>query len=130
MTRPALHQTLRFAVVGGAVAVFYVLLYTALKPVLSQAAANALAFLLAVALQYVAQTVYTFRRPLAVPTQIGRFTAMVGCGLIVSAVITGWVGPTLGWPDWAAATTVTVVLPVQNYLFMKFWVYSIKEAAA
>ena len=122
-------QTLRFAIVGAGVALFYVLVYLALTNVLLPGAANVVAFLLAVFLQYIAQTVYTFRRPLAVPTQIERFIAMVGCGLVVSAAITGWVGPTVGWPDWVAAAIVTIVLPVQNYLFMKLWIYTIKEAA-
>ncbi len=130
MTRDGGMQILRFGVVGVVVAALYVLLYLLLQPVLSQPAANALAFLIAVGVQYLGQTLFTFRRPLAVSAQIGRFTAMIGAGLLMSALITGWIGPQLGWPHWMSAAMVTVVLPVQNYVFMKLWVYSDREAAA
>ncbi|MEX0285248.1 MAG: GtrA family protein [Paracoccaceae bacterium] len=126
----SLHQAIRFGIVGASVAALYVVLYLLLKAVMAQGLANALAFLIAVGVQYVGQTVFTFNRPLAVPAQIGRFAAMIGCGLLISALITGGIGPQLGWPDWVAAVTVTIVLPAQNYLFMKLWVYSDREAAA
>lgn len=123
-------QLVRFGLVGVSVAGVYILLYLALQAVMAQALANALAFGLAVALQYVGQTLFTFRKKLAVPDQIGRFAAMIGLGLAVSALITGLIGPALGWADWLAAATVTVILPVQNYFFMKLWVYTSTEATA
>ncbi len=130
MTRAGVGQLLRFGVVGVTVAALYVLLYAALKTVTVQPIANAVAFLIAVAVQYVGQTVFTFRRPLGAPAQIGRFIAMISAGLVMSAILTGAVGPALGWVDWVAAAAVTVILPAQNYLFMKLWVYSAKEATA
>ncbi|MBO6776881.1 MAG: GtrA family protein [Marinibacterium sp.] len=130
MTRAEVGQILRFGVVGVTVAALYVLLYAGLKTVMVQPVANAVAFLIAVAVQYVGQTVLTFRRPLGVPAQIGRFIAMISAGLVMSAILTGAVGPVLGLADWVAAAAVTVILPVQNYLFMKLWVYSAKEATA
>lgn len=117
-------QIIRFGIVGVTVAGLYVLLYLGLQAVMAQAAANALAFGLAVLVQYVGQTLFTFRQKLAVPDQIGRFAAMIGLGLLVSALLTGLIGPALGWADWAAAAAVTVILPVQNYLFMTLWVYA------
>ena len=129
MSRDTAYQTLRFGIVGVGVAALYVLLYLGFQTVMAQSVANGLAFLIAVAVQYLGQTLFTFRRPLAVPAQIGRFVAMIGCGLVMSALITGMVGPALGWADWMSAVIVTVVLPVQNYLFMKLWVYIDREAA-
>jgi len=116
---------LRFAVVGAGVAAFYVLLYLGFQSIgLGQPLANALAFLMAVTGQYVAQTTWTFRRPLTLPNQISRFVVTISLGLVVSALITGALGPALGWADWVSAAVVTVVLPVQNFLFFRNWVFS------
>lgn len=125
MTGLLRHQPVRFAIVGIAVALFYVLTYLALMAAgLSRPAANATAFLLAVAGQYVAQTLWTFRRPLGLPDQIVRFACTIGLGLLVSALLTGVIGPAMNWTDWMAAALVTVILPVQNYLFFRLWVFS------
>lgn len=125
------YQPARFAVVGGGVALLYVVLYLALQALgVSQPLANTVAFLLAVAVQYVGQTVYTFRGKLVVPNQMSRFIGMILVGLLVSNLITGRLGPALGWADWISAVVVTVVLPVQNYLFLKIWVFSEKFASS
>jgi len=122
-------RLLRFAAVGTGVAGFYILCFLALEAAgLHRITANAAAFLAAVALQYLGQTVFTFRRKLAVPDQIARFAAMIGLGLLVSAGITAWIGPALGWAGWVSALAVTLILPVQNYLILKLWVYSGKTA--
>jgi len=116
---------LRFAVVGTGVAALYFLGYlTLLSLGLAVPLANFLAFVLAVLVQYVGQTAWTFRRPLALPDQISRFAFTISIGLLVSALITGTLGPGLGWSNWISAAVVTVVLPVQNYLFFRIWVFS------
>ncbi len=115
---------IRFAIVGTGVAACYFLLYLLfLELGLQQAGANTLAFMIAVTTQYIAQTMWTFRRPLGVPDQIVRFLVAIGCGYVVSLAITGYLGPGLGWPDWLSGGVVTVVLPVQNYLFFRTWVF-------
>lgn len=117
-------RMLRFAVVGAGVAAFYVILYLALlKLGFYQPLANIVAFISAVAVQYVAQTIWTFQRYLGVPKQILRFICTVGLGLLVSALITGILGPAMGWPSWVSAVLVTLVLPVQNYIFFRIWVF-------
>ena len=115
---------LRFGVVGSVVAGCYVALYLGLLALgLYQPLANLAAFLTAVLVQYLGQTMWTFHRPLALPGQIGRFLFTISFGLVVSALVTGTLGPGLGWPDWVSAAVVTVVLPVQNYLFFRNWVF-------
>ena len=115
----------RFAIVGASVAAIYILLYLGLLTMgLPQPLANLAAFLLAVAFQYVAQTTWTFRQPLALPNQISRFLVTITLGLLVSALITGTLGPALDWPNWISAAIVTIVLPVQNYLFFRNWVFT------
>ncbi|GGH34169.1 Putative flippase GtrA (transmembrane translocase of bactoprenol-linked glucose) [Cribrihabitans marinus] len=116
---------LRFALVGAAVALAYVALYLLfLQAGMGRGWANALAFGLAVAGQYVGQTLFTFRRRLIAPRQAMRFAVMIGLGLASSAAITGGLAPAFGLPDLAAAIAVTVILPVQNYILMKAWVYA------
>jgi len=118
-------QILRFAVVGTIVAALYVLLYLGLLAFgLIQPVANLLAFGSAVTVQYIGQAWWTFRQPLVMPEQIFRFTCTIVLGFVVSALITGLIGPALNWPDALAAAVVTVVLPVQNYLFFRIWVFA------
>lgn len=118
-------RILRFATVGGAVAVLYVGLYVAfLTAGLPQAWANGAAFALAVCVQYVGQTWWTFRRPLAVPDQARRFACTVGFGFLTSGLITGLAGPALGLSDTLSAAIVAVVLPVQNYVIFRLWVFA------
>ena len=109
-------QILRFSIVGATVAGLYVLAYTALLTAgMAQAPANALAFAGAVAVQYVLQTWWTFRRPLGLPDQMARFACTIAAGFAVSALITGVFGPALGWADWLSAAAVTV---------FRLWVYA------
>lgn len=118
-------HVVRFALIGGLVALTYFLLYLGfLQLGMTRGIANGLAFLLAVCLQYAGQAGFTFGKRLDDPLQILRFMVMVGLGLVVSGLITGVIPPAFGLADWIAAATVTVVLPVQNYIFMTVWVFA------
>lgn len=118
------NEIIRFAVVGTTVALCYVLLYLAFLTIgLSQPLANGFAFIIAVIVQYIGQTLWTFKRPLALPDQIIRFISAISLGFVVSAAITGYVGPAFGWADWVAPIIVTIILPIQNYLLFKIWVF-------
>ncbi|UWR63820.1 GtrA family protein [Phaeobacter inhibens] len=122
-------QLIRFAIVGVSVAAVYVLLFLAFLQIgLVAWGANALAFGLAVLAQYVGQTVWTFRQKLARQGQAMRFGCTVGLGFVTSALLTGMIGPMLGWSDWMAATIAALLLPVQNYIFFKIWVYAERGA--
>lgn len=118
-------RIIRFAVVGASVAALYVLLYLAFLYVgIAQGMANGLAFLIAVAVQYLGQAGFTFAAKLGDGAQMLRFGFMIGLGLITSALVTGLIGPALGWADWLAAVAVTLILPVQNYIVMTRWVFA------
>ena len=120
-----LNRLVSFGCVGATVAVIYVLLYLAFLSIgIPQIFANAFAFLIAVAVQYVGQAAFTFGKNLSNAHQMTRFAAMIGIGLVTSAVFTGIVGPILHMPEWVAAACVTVILPIQNYLIMTRWVFS------
>ena len=125
MITAAQAQFLRFAIVGTGVAALYVCIYLVFLAVsIGQPLANFLAFLIAVSVQYIGQTWWTFRKPLGRPDQIFRFACTIGLGYLVSAGITGALGPGLGWPDSVSAIVVAVVLPVQNYLIFRIWVFA------
>lgn len=117
-------QLFRFALVGGIVALTYIALYLLFLAVgMPQIAANACAFLLAIAVQYVGQGRFTFGKRLKDREQGLRFVVMVSLGLLTAALITGWIAKIVGLSDAIAALIVTVVLPVQNYLIMSNWVF-------
>ncbi len=119
------HRIIRFALVGTTVAALYILLYAGFLALgLAQVLANALAFLMAVAVQYLGQAGFTFDAPWRDSAQALRFIAMIGLGLLTSALITGALGPALGWHTLISAAVVTLVLPVQNFVIMSRWVFS------
>lgn len=116
---------IRFAIVGVTVAALYVMLYVGFLSLgLAIWAANALAFGIAVLVQYVGQTAWTFRQQLGKPDQMLRFGCTIAFGFLTSVFLTGGLGPFLGWQDWISASVVAVVLPVQNYVFFRIWVYA------
>jgi putative flippase GtrA len=115
----------RFALVGVLIAALYVLLYLVLLHIgMPQGRANALAFAIAVTVQYAGQARFTFGRQLADPTQMLRFSVMTGCGFVTSALVTGYIAPAMMLNNWIAAVAVTLILPVQNYLLMTLWVFT------
>lgn len=115
----------RFALVGGSVAVFYVGAFTLLRAQgVGEMPANTVAFAAAICVQYIGQSLLTFRQPMADLGQILRFGLTVGLGYVVSAIVTGLIGPALGWADWISATAVAALLPIQNFILFRLWVYS------
>lgn len=116
---------IRYAVIGVGVAAIYVLIYLGLLALdVARMQANAIAFSIAIASQYVGQSCFTYRRSLTDSEQIIRFGIMIGAGFVSSALITSVIAPQLGMADMASAIFVTVVLPVQNFVFMTLWVFS------
>ncbi len=115
----------RYALTGGVTAALYVVLYVAFLAMgVAQGLANGISFFLAVAFQYIAHAAFTFAVPVKDGLQITRFVVMIAAGFLMSAVITGWIGPQLGMSDWMSATVVAVVLPLQNYVVMSLWVFA------
>ncbi|MEP2920157.1 MAG: GtrA family protein [Sulfitobacter sp.] len=117
-----------FALIGVGIALLYVVVYLAfLRIGLVQSAANALAFGIAVTVQYVGQARFTFHRQLNDPRQILRFAIMIAAGFLTSAFITGGIAPYFMLAPWIAAVAVTLILPVQNFVLMTLWVFCTPE---
>lgn len=120
------YKCARFGVVGIMTALSYVAMYPAfLAAGVPQPAANALAFFLAIVLQYIGHALFTFERRLINRSQITKFAIMVGCGFGMSMLVTGPLAEALGMPAWAAALAVALYLPVQNYILMTLWVFAV-----
>jgi len=118
-------RMIRFACVGASVAALYIVLYLLFLHVgWAQWIANGVAFLLAVAVQYVGQAGITFKARINDRAQVLRFAVMIGLGLLTSAGITGLLAPMMGLADWLAAGIVTLVLPIQNYVILSRWVFA------
>lgn len=129
MDRAELGRLIRFSVTGTGVAAFYVVAYVLLFHTGVPAFwSNLVAFVSAVAVQYVVQTVWTFRGRLDDSLQGMRFVTTVSLGLAFSTLISAVIGPYLNWPAWLAAVLVAVTLPVTNYIVFRFWVYGIGSA--
>jgi len=122
--RAEIGRTLRFAVVGASVTATYAAGYAGLRWLgTAPWAASALAFAMAIAWQYRAQTAWTFRAPSRAPGRARRFGVTVAAGLVVASAITGWIGPATGLSEAGAVAGVILWVPVQNYLIFRFWVY-------
>lgn len=129
MTKMELKQVVRFSMTGVTVAAVYVIGFVVLERLgLRNVSANLLALMIAVTLQYVVQTTWTFEKSLRDGGQLGRFAIAIGTGLVVSTVLTSVVAPSLEWSPWLAASVVAVTLPVINYLFFRFWVFAAQDA--
>ena len=118
-------ESLRFAVTGVFVAAIYFMLFPVMKLLsLSTGIANMIAFLTAVLVQYLIQSIWTFRRPAKNIHQARKFAVTILIGLIVSSLISLVGKEFLLLNDWWVAAIVVTVLPVINYLAFKLWVFN------
>lgn len=114
----------RFIIMGIVNTVVYVGLFIGLRKTgVTPFWANLVAFATAVCVQYIGQSLFTFRTRLKDISQMLRFAVMIGAGLVASSVLATFVGPLLLWPSWLVALVVTVWLPIQNFVLMRLWVY-------
>ena len=117
-------RILRFALVGASVALLYVGCYAVLRWNGSAPwGASPVAFALAIVWQYVAQSLLTFRARPSLDGQSVRFVVVIGAGLAVSTLITGWLGPAADLPEAVSLLAVILWLPLQNYILFRLWVF-------
>ena len=118
-------ELVRFAVVGVVVAAVYFALFLFLvQALLSEIAANTVAFCTAVVLQYALQSKWTFGKDMANPAQIRKFLGTVGLGFLLSGAISGVLAPAWNWPPKVTALVVIVTLPISNFVLFKLWVFA------
>ena len=124
-TRETLAQALRFALVGVTVACVYVIGYLVLRRIgIPPAPAATVAYGIAIVLQYLGHSGFTFRRRVRDGGQIRRFVILNGIGLVTAVVLTLVLTNGFNTPDWVASAAVVVVLPVLNWFLMRLWVFA------
>lgn len=117
-------RILRFTIVGVSVAALYAGLYVVFRRLEGpEWLASLAAFGLCVCVQYLAQTVFTFRAPLAAPGQLLRFLVTITLGAAIATLIPGALGPAARLPESASVAIVVVLLPIANFLMLRIWVY-------
>lgn len=122
-----LAELLRFAVVGVLIAAIYFGLFVSLSQTqLSPIVVNAVSFGIAVAVQYVLQSKWTFKKDAADTAQAGKFLVTISFGFLLSTAISGFVGPFLQWSAPFTAAAVVVIVTVSNFLLFKIWVFTRK----
>ncbi len=114
----------RFATTGFIVAVVYVALHSVLATQIAPLASNMISFCLAVGVQYVLQTSWTFRRDIKDRDQAVRFAFVIAVGLTYSSIMTAFVGPLLDVSATLSAGFVAVTLPFLNFIAFRLWVYT------
>lgn len=119
-----LGQLMRFGTTGFMVATVYVVLHALLVSQVSAVVSNLIAFGSAVAVQFVLQTVWTFKRDLKDRDQAMRFGFVIAVGLAYSSFVTAIAGPSMGLSAPLSAGLVAVTLPVLNYIAFRLWVYT------
>jgi putative flippase GtrA len=122
----SLWLVIRYGLVGAAVALIYIVSFKLLQIAdLFPAVINScLAFLIAVAVQYLGHAAITFRRTVRDGAQAVRFALTVGMGMVLSAIVVGCVGPALGIRDHYSALAVIVIVPFFNFIVFKVWAFA------
>ncbi len=115
----------RYTIVGVSVAGVYLGMLSLLEIVdfAPSMVNSAIAFVIAVIFQYIAQGAFTFKRALKDSGQIARFATTVTAGLAISTFIVGHAGPSLGYSTLASSFVVVALLPIFNFLMFLFWVF-------
>lgn len=86
--------------------------------------ASITAYILAVIFQYLGHTIFTYKRRILHQTQLYRFITINLIGLVISVLMIDYITPYAGLSRTISAFTLTLFLPMFNYVFFRFWVFS------
>lgn len=117
----------RFIVVGTSVAAIYIVLSLALNRFIADLrVASAIAFAVAVAIQYLGHRLYTFGSRNRKADELFRFLVVISLGIVLSFVITH-VGGAMSVSPILSLLTVAVVTPLVNFIFFSLWVFVARD---
>lgn len=117
-------RLLRFGTVGALVAGLYALGFAALVGLgLATPVANALAYLGAIAVQFIGHRQFTYRSAARLSQSVPRFLVTNGAGLAASAVLTLLLHDRLGLPALATGIVVSGALAAMNWVVFQRWVF-------
>ena len=118
-------RLITYAAVGiGVLLVYLALNLIFLQLGLTAGTANVMAFVLAVCVQYAGQTLFTFGGQLNDKSQALRFIVMITLGWSASQAIVLVCAKQPNLSPSVGPALAALWLPVQNYFFLRFWVYA------
>lgn len=124
---------IRFGMVGVTVAASYALAYHVQFTLIGMGrfAANLIAFVLAIVLQYLLHATFTFKdRRVADGRQVMRFGTTVFAGYVISVVVTSILVPRGVLGEAVGTAVVVLLLPVVNLIVMGLWVFGERATRA
>ena len=86
-------------------------------------AAGLAGYLASVAISYLGNSLFTFRRPALHAPQFARFMAISLAGLALNLGLVFLGTHTLGWPLWEAEIPVVILVPGATFVMSKFWAF-------
>lgn len=120
---PFLGQVARFGVSGAIYTLVYIGCGKALlSSGLSLAATGALALLVASATGYALHRMFSFRSRNEAPGEAARFGLLVLANATLSSAALPALAKKVGLPDTLALMSVSLILPVTNFVAMKWWI--------
>ena len=126
ITRERAPFLVRYAIVGGSVAVLYALVYWFAEPRLSAYGAATAAFIGAIVAQYIGHAKYTFGVPAKNRGQLFRFIVTTAFGY-AAAMSVAWASETYGFGRLPSVIVMLVLIPIVNFLVFVFWVFVQKQ---
>lgn len=118
----ALAEPLRFAAVGLTATAVHVAVGLTLASIFGLApwAANIAAFVVALVVSYVGNSIVTFRVRAARADAFAKFAFMSGCGFVLNqGIVVALTG--LGWTYAAALAVVVAIVPAATFFAAKYW---------
>jgi len=117
----------RFIIVGTSVAAIYIALSLALNRIIPDLrVASAIAFAVAVAIQYLGHRLYTFGSRNRKADELFRFLVVISVGIVLSFVITH-IGSAFSVSPVLSLLIVAVVTPLVNFIFFSVWVFVARD---
>jgi putative flippase GtrA len=116
---------IRFGIVGATTAAIYFVLYFGLRGLtsLGPAESSTIAYVAAIAFQYVAHARFTFGKRPADAGQATRFLVNVALGGVIAALIMEYGPGLLNVSEFVCGLLLIVVLAAYNWTMMRLWVY-------
>ncbi len=116
-------EVARFVLVGGAASATHLAVGLGLERFagLRPWAANIVAFLAALGVSYLGNTLFTFKVDARRADAFVRFAVMQATAFAINQVIVMVLTGPARWPYWAALAVVLVVVPPTTFVISKYW---------
>jgi putative flippase GtrA len=120
---PLARQILRFALVGGAASATHFVVALSLAHFAHAApwAANIAAFLTALIVSYLGNSILTFEVEARRAGAFAKFAALSAVGFVLNQTTVVLLTGPAHWPYWAALCVVLILVPPMTFVLSKYW---------